>query len=97
MKPWLGLCATKPIWRERLDLHLYGFGIFETGFGGAEIRRLHQHLVAALFQRDVVVVRQRVKPMHAEAFIEEKPRQVEADETSGACEKDFLQCGSLCE
>ena len=69
--------------------------ILKHPFGHGEMRVLQQHLMAPLFQRDVIVICHAVKPVDPKAFDEQKLGEMESDEAGGAGDKDFSHgCGS---
>ena len=57
------------------------------------MRVLQQHLVPALLQLDVIVIRHAVKPVNAEPFVEQKLCKVKTDEAGGAGDEDFSHGG----
>lgn len=62
--------------------------ILEPGLGSREAVALAQDLVAALFERHVVVVRHPVEAVDLEPFIEQQRREVKADESGGSGDED---------
>ncbi len=50
--------------------------------------RLQQHLVTALFKRDIVIIGDRIVTMNRKTIIQKKPRKMETDKTGSAGDKD---------
>jgi len=63
-------------------------GVLEHSDRRLESGRLQQHLVAPFLQAHVVVGRHAVEPRDDPAFVEQKPRQVKADEAGRARDED---------
>ena len=61
--------------------------IFQKRLGHREIRALHQHGMAALFQRDVIVIGHAIIAHNTKAFGQQKFRQVIADKARRARNK----------
>ena len=55
-------------------------GVFQHRLGRGETGFLQQHLVAALFQGDIVIIGHSVQPMDDEPFLQQEIGQVIADE-----------------
>ena len=58
--------------------------ILQLPFGGREIRMVQQHLVAALFEPDVVIVRHPVIALHQKPLGQQQLRQMITDEPGGS-------------
>ena len=67
--------------------------VLKHPFGHRKMWVLHQCLMPALLQRDVIVVGHAVKAVDAEPFVEQKLCEVKTDEAGGASDEDFSHGG----
>ena len=93
--PGLGREMHDHIGREVVRDRVQQLLILQHAFGHRKIRILQQHRVAALFQRDVIVIRHAVIAVHHEAFGQQEFREVKSDEPGGSGDKDTFQNPSL--
>ena len=63
-------------------------GILQHRLGLRKARILQQKRQSRAFQRDVVIAGHPIKAMHLPALIQHQPRQMKADETRCASDKD---------
>ena len=77
------------LWREIIRHLIEQALILQHAFRGRKSRGLQQHRVAALFQRDVIVVRHAVIAMHAEAFGQQEAGKMKTDEPGRAGDQNL--------
>ena len=65
--------------------------ILQHPLGGGEIRVLQQHLMPALLQADIVIIRHPVIAVNGEPLGQQQLGQVEPDEPGGAGDQDTHQ------
>ena len=87
---------------DDVRLELFGDGpeqglILEKALRRREPLVLKEHLVAALLQGDVVIIRHPVVAMNAQALCKQEPCEMEADEAGGAGDEDAHQTCSIME